>query len=40
MLKTTSASGPKDENIDQGDQKIQLDDQDEKELTQKSYKGQ
>ncbi len=39
MLKTTSATGPA-ENPEQGGQGIQVKDQDEKELVQKSCKGQ
>ncbi len=39
MLKTTSVAGPA-ENADQGGQKIQVEDQDEKEPAQKSRKGQ
>ncbi len=39
MLKTTSAAGPT-ENLEQGGQRIQVENQDEKEPAQKSRKGQ
>ena len=39
MLKTASAAGPTNKNPEQGSQKVPVEDQGEKELTQKSYKG-
>ncbi len=40
MVKTTSAAGPANENPEQGDEGIQIEDQFEKEPSQKSRKGQ
>ncbi len=40
MLKTTSAVGPANENLEQGGQGVQVENQDEKEPAQKNCKGQ
>ena len=40
MLKTTSIACPRDKNLEQNGQRAQINDQDEKELAQKSCKGQ
>ncbi len=40
MLETVSAVGSANKNPEQGDQEVQVENRDEKELAQKSYKGQ